>query len=81
MRAVDVCVEDGCMYVHVCCLSLVRRTTSRVVLANFNSGHKIEPVIFQVWMALLRRFPQAELWLLQVALMTRAPCIAVCLGL
>jgi hypothetical protein len=81
MRAVEGCVEYGCMNVHVCCLSSGRRTTSRVVLANFNSGHKIEPVIFQVWMALLRRFPQAELWLLQVASMTRARCIAVCVGL
>ena len=36
----------------------------RLVLANFNSGHKLEPRMFGVWMGILRRFPSAVLWLL-----------------
>jgi hypothetical protein len=38
----------------------------RIVLANFNSGHKVEPQIFAVWMNVLRACPACELWLLQV---------------
>ncbi len=38
-----------------------------IVLANFNSGHKIDPQVFGVWMAILRQCPECQLWLLEVA--------------
>ena len=36
-----------------------------LVLANFNKNDKLEPGAFGEWMALLRRFPTAVLWLLE----------------
>jgi predicted O-linked N-acetylglucosamine transferase (SPINDLY family) len=33
------------------------------VLASFNNGYKIEPVLFEAWMTILRRVPGAVLWL------------------
>jgi protein O-GlcNAc transferase len=33
------------------------------VLASFNNGYKIEPVLFDAWMSILRRVPNAVLWL------------------
>jgi hypothetical protein len=41
-------------------------TGSGIVLANFNSGHKIDPQVFGVWMAILRQCPECQLWLLEV---------------
>ena len=41
--------------------------TDRFVLANFNSGHKIDAEVFSVWMSLLRACHKCELWLLQVS--------------
>ncbi|MEX2199877.1 MAG: tetratricopeptide repeat protein [Dongiaceae bacterium] len=34
-----------------------------LVLASFNNGYKIEPVLFDAWMTILRRVPGAVLWL------------------
>ncbi|HWA42792.1 MAG TPA: tetratricopeptide repeat protein [Hypericibacter adhaerens] len=34
-----------------------------LVLASFNQGYKIEPVMFGLWMELLQALPQAVLWL------------------
>jgi predicted O-linked N-acetylglucosamine transferase (SPINDLY family) len=34
-----------------------------LVLASFNNGYKIEPVLFEAWMTILRRVPGAVLWL------------------
>lgn len=34
------------------------------VLASFNSYYKIEPQVFDIWMGLLRDFPDTRLWLL-----------------
>lgn len=36
-----------------------------VVFANFNKADKIEPTIWGVWMAALRRAPHSVLWLLE----------------
>lgn len=41
-----------------------RLPDSAFVMGAFNSAYKIEPVIFAVWMRLLRRLPHAVLWLL-----------------
>jgi protein O-GlcNAc transferase len=35
----------------------------RFVFASFNQAHKIEPVMFDVWMNILREVPQSVLWL------------------
>ncbi len=35
-----------------------------VVLASFNSSYKVEPTVFARWMRVLRRVPDAVLWLL-----------------
>ncbi len=35
-------------------------------MCNFNSPHKIEPIMMSIWMNILRRVPNATLWLLQV---------------
>lgn len=37
-----------------------------LVIANFNGHLKSDPTIFGVWMSLLKRFPQAVLWLMEV---------------
>ena len=34
------------------------------VFANFNKNEKLEPTMFAVWVAILRRVPSAVLWLL-----------------
>jgi predicted O-linked N-acetylglucosamine transferase (SPINDLY family) len=34
-----------------------------LVLASFNQGYKIEPLMFGLWMELLQALPQAALWL------------------
>ena len=36
-----------------------------IVLCSFNNNYKITPKVFDVWMRLLKRFPQAVLWLLK----------------
>jgi predicted O-linked N-acetylglucosamine transferase (SPINDLY family) len=36
-----------------------------VIFANFNQLYKIDPDIFQVWMAILKRVPNSILWLLR----------------
>ena len=36
-----------------------------VVFANFNKNDKIEPVVFSVWMSILRKVPNSILWLLR----------------
>jgi predicted O-linked N-acetylglucosamine transferase (SPINDLY family) len=36
-----------------------------IVLCSFNNNYKITPTVFDVWMRLLKRFPQAVLWLLK----------------
>jgi predicted O-linked N-acetylglucosamine transferase (SPINDLY family) len=36
-----------------------------LVLCAFNNGYKIEPRVFAVWCELLRRLPQAVLWIYQ----------------
>jgi predicted O-linked N-acetylglucosamine transferase (SPINDLY family) len=38
---------------------------SAVVLACFNDGYKITPAVFERWMRILRRVPDAVLWLLE----------------
>jgi protein O-GlcNAc transferase len=38
-----------------------------VVFCCFNSGRKIEPSVFEVWMSILRRVPGSVLWLLEYA--------------
>jgi protein O-GlcNAc transferase len=35
----------------------------RFVFASFNQAHKIEPVMFDVWMNILREVPESVLWL------------------
>lgn len=35
------------------------------VLASFNNSYKIAPEVFEAWMTILRRAPEATLWLLQ----------------
>lgn len=35
-----------------------------IVFASFNQSYKIDPMMFDVWMQLLKRLPQAVLWLL-----------------
>lgn len=37
----------------------------RFVLCNFNQLYKMDPAIFATWMAVLRRVPNAVLWLLR----------------
>jgi len=46
----------------------IRRTEERLptdafVLASFNQGFKLEPVMFDLWADLLREIPEAVLWL------------------
>lgn len=36
-----------------------------IVLCSFNNNYKITPAVFDIWMRLLKRFPQAVLWLLR----------------
>ena len=57
-----------------------------VVLANFNTRHKLEPVSFAAWMAVLRQCSRCVLWLLSVRLRQRsaesltpqAQCVLLC---
>ena len=35
----------------------------RFVFASFNQAHKIDPVMFDIWMNILREVPQSVLWL------------------
>jgi predicted O-linked N-acetylglucosamine transferase (SPINDLY family) len=44
----------------------VLKQSGQLVIANLNSGHKIEPTVFSVWMNILRRVPNAVLWILRV---------------
>ncbi|OQX03496.1 MAG: hypothetical protein BWK80_55555 [Desulfobacteraceae bacterium IS3] len=37
---------------------------NRFVFCSFNQVHKIEPMMFNVWMSILRRIPESVLWLL-----------------
>ena len=37
----------------------------KFVFCNFNQLYKIDPPIFDVWMRLLKRVPNSELWLLR----------------
>ncbi|CAN0586120.1 unnamed protein product, partial [Laminaria digitata] len=37
----------------------------RFVLCNFNQLYKMDPTIFSTWTAILRRVPNAVLWLLR----------------
>lgn len=37
----------------------------RFVLCNFNQLYKMDPAIFSTWMSVLRRVPNAVLWLLR----------------
>eukprot|EP00755_Sulcionema_specki_P004213 Sspe_Gene.4264::Locus_1406_Transcript_2_2_Confidence_0.750_Length_5425::g.4264::m.4264/K09667/OGT; protein O-GlcNAc transferase len=39
---------------------------SSIVLCNFNHLNKVTRVVFDVWMAILRRVPHAVLWLLEL---------------
>ncbi|ETV86327.1 hypothetical protein, variant 1 [Aphanomyces astaci] len=39
-------------------------SSTSFVFANFNKLDKVEPRVFNVWMAILRRVPHSELWLL-----------------
>ena len=43
----------------------------RLVLADLNSGYKVEPQVFSVWMSILRQCRVCELWLLQVGVRVR----------
>ena len=45
-------------------------TRDRIVVADLNTLHKLEPRVFGVWMAVLRQCPHCDLWLLEVRLPT-----------
>lgn len=45
--------------------ALRERSNPGFVFASFSNFQKIEPAVFDVWMAVLRRVPQSRLWLLQ----------------
>lgn len=36
-----------------------------IVLCSFNNNYKITPTVFDIWMRLLKQFPQTVLWLLK----------------
>jgi predicted O-linked N-acetylglucosamine transferase (SPINDLY family) len=36
-----------------------------MVLCSFNNNYKITPVVFDIWMRILKKFPNAVLWLLK----------------
>jgi predicted O-linked N-acetylglucosamine transferase (SPINDLY family) len=36
-----------------------------IVLCSFNNNYKITPTVFDIWMRMLKQFPQAVLWLLK----------------
>jgi len=45
---------------------------NRFVFCSFNQVHKIEPMMFNVWMSILRRIPESVLWLLPGSPLTEA---------
>jgi hypothetical protein len=50
----------------------------RVVLGNFGTTVKLNPVVFSVWMAVLHRCPQCDLWLTAVRPLCPAAHARVC---